>query len=33
MAALMDIVAGTEILIVSDEVYEHILFDGSVMKA
>lgn len=28
MTALMDIVAGTDILIVSDEVYEHIVFDG-----
>ena len=28
MAALMDIVGGTDILIVSDEVYEHIVFDG-----
>ena len=28
MKALMDIVAGTDILIVSDEVYEHIVFDG-----
>jgi methionine transaminase len=28
MKALMDIVAGTDILIVSDEVYEHIIFDG-----
>ena len=28
MAALIDIVANTRILILSDEVYEHILFDG-----
>jgi len=28
MKALIDIVAGTDILIVSDEVYEHIVFDG-----
>lgn len=28
MKALIDIVAGTNILIVSDEVYEHIVFDG-----
>ena len=28
MKALMDIVAGTDILIISDEVYEHIVFDG-----
>ncbi len=28
MAALMDIVSGTDIFIVSDEVYEHIVFDG-----
>lgn len=28
MTALMDILAGTDILIVSDEVYEHIVFDG-----
>ena len=28
MKVLMDIVAGTNILIVSDEVYEHIVFDG-----
>ena len=28
MTALMNIVAGTDILIVSDEVYEHIVFDG-----
>lgn len=28
MAALMEIVAGTDILILSDEVYEHIVFDG-----
>lgn len=28
MKALVDIVAGTDILIVSDEVYEHIIFDG-----
>jgi methionine aminotransferase len=29
MAALIDIVANTRIFIVSDEVYEHILFDGA----
>jgi methionine transaminase len=28
LAALMDITAGTDILIISDEVYEHIVFDG-----
>jgi methionine aminotransferase len=28
MAALMDILTGTDILIISDEVYEHIVFDG-----
>ncbi len=28
MAALTDIIAGTDILIISDEVYEHIVFDG-----
>jgi methionine transaminase len=28
LTALMDIIAGTDILIVSDEVYEHIVFDG-----
>ncbi|HLZ18871.1 MAG TPA: methionine aminotransferase [Smithellaceae bacterium] len=28
MTALMNILAGTDILIVSDEVYEHIVFDG-----
>ncbi len=28
MAALMDIISGADILIVSDEVYEHIVFDG-----
>ncbi|PKN69124.1 MAG: methionine aminotransferase [Deltaproteobacteria bacterium HGW-Deltaproteobacteria-12] len=28
MAALTDILAGTDILIISDEVYEHIVFDG-----
>ncbi len=28
MAALIDIVAGTDLCIVSDEVYEHIVFDG-----
>jgi methionine aminotransferase len=29
MKALMDIVADTDILIISDEVYEHIIFDGN----
>lgn len=29
LAALMDIVSGTDILIISDEVYEHIVFDGN----
>lgn len=29
MAALTDIVADTDILIISDEVYEHIVFDGN----
>lgn len=29
MAALMDITADTDILIISDEVYEHIVFDGN----
>lgn len=28
MTALMDVLVGTDILIVSDEVYEHIVFDG-----
>ena len=28
MKALMDIISGTDIIIVSDEVYEHIVFDG-----
>ena len=28
MSQLQDIVSGTEILIMSDEVYEHIVFDG-----
>jgi methionine aminotransferase len=28
MAALADVVRGTEVLILSDEVYEHIVFDG-----
>jgi methionine transaminase len=29
MTALMDIIADTDILIISDEVYEHIVFDGN----
>src|SRR6185312_9898610 len=29
IAALADIVRGTDILIVSDEVYEHMVFDGA----